>query len=412
MKKNVIYSCLIAVLLLSPVSLVFSQQNEAASWKQFRGNNRNGISSEKGMVSWSENAPQMVWKKEIGQGFSEIVISGNEIYTMFGEKLDSITGTEYIASFDAKTGNEIWKTKVDSIFIDIDNWGDGSRSTPIIDGDYLYCLSSFGKLTALSRKDGKMIWQVDFVAEYGSTVPRWGFSTSPLLIDDMLVIETGGTESRALTAFDKKNGKEIWSNGDWAASYTSPILATIEGKKQIIIASNVTLYSFDIKGDTLWTKKIPVSTPTALPLFIAPNKIFISSIRGIGFFIAEVKNNKATEFLKGNSMKNDFSSSCYRDGYIYGFNVATLQCVSAETGEKKWTKRGFGKGSLVLVDDKLFVLSDQGKLIQVEAKPDAYTENGSIPTIKGKSWTAPSFADGKIYVRNLTEMACYKVTTR
>ncbi|NJO91354.1 MAG: hypothetical protein HC831_22125 [Chloroflexia bacterium] len=106
-------------------------------------------------------------------------------------------------------------------------------------------------------------------------------------------------------------------------------------------------------------------------------------------------------------MKNDFSSSVYHDGYFYGFDIAALVCVSAKTGEKKWTKRGFGKGSLILVDDKLIVLSDKGTLIQVKATPDAYTEQGQMQAIEGKSWTAPSYSNGKIYLRNLTEMACF-----
>nr|MBC8321585.1 hypothetical protein [Bacteroidota bacterium] len=115
------------------------------------------------------------------------------------------------------------------------------------------------------------------------------------------------------------------------------------------------------------------------------------------------------EVIQGGSMKNDYNSSCYYNGYIYGFNVAALRCISAETGEVKWTKRGFGKGSLIIVGDKLLVLSDQGKLILVDAIPHSYVEKGSIQAISGKSWTAPSFVNGKVFVRNLTGMACYKL---
>ena len=134
---------------------------------------------------------------------------------------------------------------------------------------------------------------------------------------------------------------------------------------------------------------------------------FLSAIRNPGFVIAKVENNVASEVITGNSMKTDYNTACYHNGYIYGFNVAALQCISAETGEKKWTKRGYGKGSLILVNDKLLVLSDQGKLVLVQATPDEYKETGLFQAIEGKSWTAPSFSGGKIYVRNLTEMACY-----
>jgi len=401
--------CLPAILTFCLTIPGFSQMDNSEAWIQFRGQFRSGISSEKlPQIDWSKSKPKLLWKKEIGQGFSELIISNGKIYTMISEQTDSISGFEYIVAFDENTGNELWRSKVDSIYIDIDGWGNGPRSTPTIDENYIYSLSSFGKLTANSKKNGKLIWQVDFVKEFGSTMPRWAFSSSPLLVDNVLIMETGGTDSRAFISFNKKDGKVIWTKGNGNASYNSPLLATIDGKEQIIFANGSTLSSYNSKDDTLWTFKMPLRMPTAMPVFIGPNKLFISALSG-GFVIVKIENNKATEVIKGSSMKNDYNSSCYHDGYIYGFHVAALRCISAETGEVKWTKRGFGKGSLILVDNKLLVFSDQGKLILVEANPGSYNEKGFVQAIKGKSWTAPSFANGKVFVRNLTEMACYKL---
>jgi outer membrane protein assembly factor BamB len=149
--------------------------------------------------------------------------------------------------------------------------------------------------------------------------------------------------------------------------------------------------------------------PMASPVVFDGNKIFISTVRSHGFCVVEVADGKVTEILKAGTMKNDFSSSVVYDGHIYGFNVAALQCVSASTGEKKWTKRGLGKGSLIRVGNQLMVLSDKGKLVVVQATPDTYTEKASFQALEGKSWTAPSFSDGRLYVRNLTEMACYQL---
>jgi len=410
MKKNLIIIYLIAIFIFSQIAFVFSQQLESTSWNQFRGSNRNGISSETGLLEkWPESGPELVWKKEIGEAFSEIIISENIVYTMLSERIDSTTGSEFVVSYDALTGKELWKTEVDSIFIDIDGWGNGPRSTPTIDENYIYSLSAYGKLTAISKKDGKIIWKKDFVTEFGATVPRWGFSTSPMLMSDILVVEVGGTESRAFMAFDKKTGNVSWSKENLNATYSSPIKITIDGTEQILFANRGVLYSFNSKGDTLWTYKTPLGSSTALPLFIEPNKIFFSALGEVGYTIIQVQNNKPSELFQGSNMKNDFGSSCYLDGYIYGFNVAALQCISAETGETKWTKRGFGKGTLIIVDKKLLILSDQGKLILAEANPEAYTEKGAFQAITGKSWTAPSYSNGKVYVRNLTEIACYKV---
>ena len=350
-----------------------------------------------------------MWKKEIGSAFSEIIVLEDIICTMTSETTDSVTGSEFLIAFDKKNGDEIWKTKVDSIFFDVDGWGDGPKSTPTYDEDNIYCFSGFSKLTAISKKTGKIIWVVDFVAEFGSSVPRWGASTSPILVDNILIMEVGGTESRGFAAFNKKNGEVIWMKGNGFTTYSSPAITEIDGETQILFTNGSNLHSYNTKGDSLWTFQMPIRNPNSHPVFIEPNKIFISALGSVGFVIVEIIDNKPTQLLQGSTMKNDYSSSVYRDGYIYGFNIATLQCISAETGEKVWTKRGFGKGSFILVNDKLVVLSDQGKLILVEASPDGYSERGSFQAIEGKCWTAPSFADGKVYVRNLTEMACYKI---
>lgn len=388
----------------------FSQTEISTDWPQFRGADRSGKSSEKiTNADWTKNAPDLVWKKNIGSAFSEMTVVDNIVYTMLSEQTDSISGFEYIAAFDAENGKELWKTKIDSLFIDADEWGNGPHSTLAVDDKNAYGLSAFGKFTAVSKKNGKVQWTVDFVKEFGSTPPRWAFSSSPLLIDGVVVMEVGGKESKAFAAFDKKNGKTVWIKGEGGSTYSSPIKANIDGQEQIIFANGNKFYSFNTKGDTLWSYTTPLRSPTAAIVFIEPNTLFASQVGATGGFAVKMENGKGTEVFKSPSMKNDWSSSCYHDGYIYGFNVASLQCISAKTGEKKWSKRGFGKGSLIMVDDKLFVLSDKGKLILVDANPDAYTELGSIQALKGKSWTAPSFSNGKVFLRNLTEMACYKV---
>lgn len=410
MKNNLKQTRILIFLTIIMIYSVASLEVCAQSWEQFRGVNRSGISTEKLTADdWTENQPELIWRKELGSGFSEIIISEGVVYTMISEIIDSITGSEYVVAYDEISGDEIWRSKVDSIYFDEDGWGDGPRSTPTIDSEYIYSLSGHGKLTANSKKDGSFKWQRDFVKEFGSATPRWGFASSPLLVDDKIIMEVGGTESRAFMAFNKKNGETIWASSDGNASHDSPLMVTIEGQNQILFANNRKLYSFNSDGDTLWTFNMPFGGLTAIPLFIPPNKIFLSGVRNPGFSIIQIEDNKAKEVLTGSSMKNDFSSCIYHDGYIYGFHVAALRCITADSGEVKWTKRGLGKGSLILVDDKLLVLSDKGKLVYVDASPIAYLEKGFIQPLTGKSWTAASFLNGKVFVRNLSHMACYKL---
>ena len=379
-------------------------------WNQFRGPDRSGIATETIDINdWNGDNLELVWKFDIGSGFSELIFDNGIIYTMISEVIDSVTGSELVAAFDEKTGKLLWKSRVDSIYFDEDSWGDGSRATPTYDENNIYSLSGHGKLNATSKKDGKLLWQVDFKKEFGSTTPRWGFASSPLLIDNTLIMEVGGTDSRAFAGFNPANGSLIWASGSGNSSHDSPLYTMLDGKPQVIFANGNTLYSYNTKGDTLWTFSMPISRLTAMPLKIDENKLFLSGVRNPGFFVVEIKDNKPEQILTGNTMKNDFSSCVYHDGYIYGFNVAAVRCISAETGETKWTKRGYGKGALMMVDGKLIVISDKGKVIVVEGTPDAYKELASVQAITGKSWTAPSFNDGKIFVRNLTEMACYRL---
>lgn len=406
MYKRIKHTGLLVIILFINLSLV-GQEYIPDGWYQFRGQNRDGISTEE--LNWNGNQPELLWKKDLGSGFSELVVSDGTIYTMISEKTDSIHGFEFIAAFNEGNGEEIWRTKVDSIYIDVDGWGDGPRSTTIIDEKNIYGLSGYGKLTALSKKDGQLLWQIDLIKYFGSSTPRWGYATSPLLIDEKIIMEVGGTENRAFMAFNKKDGSVLWSDGNGRPSHDSPLMVTIEGQPQVIFANGRTLYSYSPEGDTLWTYNMPFRSITAMPVLIDENKIFASGVRTPGFFIIEVSGNKPVTLLTGVSMKNDFNSCVYHNGYIYGFHIAAVRCISAETGEVKWSKRGFGKGSLILVDDKLVILSDKGKLAIAEASHEGYRELTSLQAIEGKSWTAPSFVDGKIYIRNLKEMACYKV---
>ena len=388
----------------------FSQEIDTNAWPQFRGQNRDGVSAEKiSLTDWNQVPPNLVWKKEIGEGFSELTVLDGVVYTMTSVKLDSISGFEFVIAFDEKTGEELWRTQVDSMYYDGDGWGSGARATPAIDQENIYSFSGRGVLSANSRNDGRLLWQVDFVKTFGSTTPRWGFASSPLLLDETVIMEIGGAKNRAFGAFNKKDGKLLWNSGEGVSSHDSPLLTTIEGQEQIIFANGRTLYSYTPEGDTLWTYTMPFGGLTAIPLLLEDNKIFLSGVRTPSFCIVKIENNQALEFLTGPAMKNDFSSSCYFNGHIYGFHVAALRCINAETGEVKWTKRGLGKGSLIVVDDQLLVLSDQGKLVMVDTNPEAYTEHGSVDALTGKSWTAPSFSNGRIFLRNLTEMACYQL---
>jgi outer membrane protein assembly factor BamB len=403
-----IYLTFFVLLFLSQSFFTVSAGTGSGDWNQFRGGARDGRIVNKG-TQWVEPLPELLWSKEIGSGFSEVVIVDNHIFLMMTEKIDSITGWEILVCMDAATGETLWSTRIDEVFIDVDDWGDGPRSTPAVDAQKVYALSASGKLSAINRSSGSIEWTVDFVEQYESTVPRWGYSTSPLLVDDLVIMEVGGVNDHGFGAFEKSTGALKWHTGNITAAYNSPIAAAINGSVQIIFASGSSLYSFDKDGNPLWTYTMPLRSPMAIPVFIAPDQLFVSAANDAGSFIIRIGDSEPEEIMRSSIMRNDFSSSCYKDGYIYGFNVATLQCIDAETGRRLWLSRGFGKGSLIMVNDRLIVLSDLGSLTMVEATPEEFRKISEWDALEGRSWTAPSYANGKLYVRNHTHIACFRI---
>jgi len=407
-KKMKQFSFWLFILIVAQVSI--SAQEPAHDWNQFRGSDRNGIYPEKGLLTeWPENGPELLWKKKITDSFSEVVISDNILFTCCSDTLES-PGSEYVAAYKIENGEEIWKTRIDSIFIDPDGWGNGPRSTPYVDENLVFAQSSFGKLIAVDKLTGELKWQLDFMKEFGTIRPRWGYARTISIVGDIIFAFTGGTEGKAFAGINKKTGKVVWTTGKGDfESYSSPLVVNIDGATNIVMAHDTMLTSLNEKGEVLWTYRMPTVAGNSMPVFVEPNKFFVSRVSRVGSFLIEVNGKEAKPVWDNPTMQCNWSTPVYYNGYIYGFGKSSLQCISIEDGNAIWSKRGYGKGSAILVDGKLIAITERGTMNLVEATPEAYIEKGSFLAIDGKSWTAPSFYDGKVFLRNLTEMVAYKL---
>lgn len=375
---------------------ILNAQSIPAEWPQYRGLNRDGISLEKGLVKgFPESGPKMNWTIPIGEGYSGVVIANGKLFTM-----DSNNKDEFVVGIDPSTGKEIWRVRIDAMFSN--DQGNGPRSTPTVDGNMLYALGANGQLVALSAADGKKIWGHDLVKEFGSEIPNWGTSTTPLIEKDLLIVDVGGKAGHSIMAFNKKNGSVVWNTHTDKQGYSCPIAVTVNGVRQILVFTGTSLVSVSPQGKVLW--KYPWRTSwdanIAAPIFIAPDKVFISTSYDVGAAVVQIKGNSVQEIWKNRVMKNHFNSSVLYNGHLYGFDDATLKCIDANTGEEKWKERGFGKGSLILADGKLIILGERGKLAMAEAKPEAYTQLAEAQVIDGKCWTMPTLANGKLYLRS------------
>lgn len=373
----------------------------SADWPQFRGPNRDGVSPEAAVLKgWPASGPKILWKAPVGEGYSQVVSVKGRLYTLAQQGEDQVA-----LAFDGATGKRLWRTRIDREYND--GQGDGPRSTPTVDGEMVYALSAHGRLAALRAANGQVVWQHDLRAEYGANAPQWGVSTSPLVEGNLLVVNVGGTGNKSIIAFDKTNGKPVWTSQGDGAGYSAPIAITVRGVRQIVVFTADSILSLSPKDGRLFWKspwRTSYDVNAATPIFFPPDKLFISSGYDTGSALFQIrpgdKGVSAVEVWRSRDMKNQFSSSVLHNGTLYGFDNATFKAIDAATGAERWKQRGFGHGSLILAGGHLVVLSDRGKLALVSATPNEYRELGSAQVLDGKCWTSPSLADGRLYVRN------------
>lgn len=387
--------------------------HETNDWPQFRGPHRDGVSREIGLLkAWPESGPTELWRVPLGAGFSGTAIVKNQIYTM-----DSRGDREFVVALAADTGRELWRTPIGKIFKEAA--GNGPRSTPTVEGGFLWGLGSFGDFAAFKAEDGQKIWAVNLQEKFGAKMPIYGFVTAPLIVDDLVLIEAGGPDGQTYAAFNKKTGDLAWASHDGQPAYSSPIEVKFNGVEQSVFLDQTGLVALSRDGEVSWTapfgRKFPIKV--AMPIFVPPDMIVVSASYDIGAMAVRMKPSpKATKkgavlteiAWENRLLRSHFNSPVYHGGLICGFDNAALKCIDVKTGQPRWTKRGgLGKGSLIYADGHLIVLSEQGKLLMIEADASTYKEKSAVQTLEGPTWIPPALAQGRLYLRGKSEMVCF-----
>jgi outer membrane protein assembly factor BamB len=394
---------------VTALSLAVSVRSDTlpGEWPQYRGPARDGRSTETGLLAvWPEGGPPEVWRISMGPAFSGISVVADRLYTM-----DSDAEHESLVRLDAATGDVVWRTAVGKMFEE--SFGNGPRSTPTVDGERVYVLGSLGDLTAVAAESGEVRWQVAFRDAFGAEVPRRGFSESILVTGDLVVVSPGAGSDRSIAALDKRTGEVRWTLRSDPGGYSSPIVVDFDDRRQIVMLSPTHALGLTLEGSLLWEHEFAptVGVKPAMPLWVRPDLLVFSASYDVGALALRLTSaggsTTVQEIWQDRVMRNHFNSSVVVDGYIYGFDNATLRCIEAESGRSVWAKRGgLGKGSLLYADGHLIVLSETGRLLLIEATPDGFVEKSRSQVLQGRSWTAPPLANGRLYVRNLEEMVC------
>ncbi len=392
----------------------------AADWPAFRGAAGDGIARETGLArAWPEDGPPELWRRTIGEGYSGIVVVGDRLFTT-----ELTRGEQRVVSFGTADGQPIWSYSFGTDYQDASGFGNGARSTPAVADGRVFTASADSVLVALDASSGELLWRSDFKEAFGAAVPRFGFGASPMVIGDQVVIETGGTEGRGVVAFDPTSGEVKWTSQDGPASYATPVLMAGSGhgsdgpptlaESHLVLNRRSGLVALaPLTGELLWQHASALDA-IAMPVVLGPDRFLTSSAAmGDGGHVIAIQQREgqwsAEKVWSNARFRNHFNTSVAVDGFIYGFDNATLRCLDGTTGEARWAHRGFGKGSLVTADGLLFVLGDQGQLGLVAADPTELRLLGKVQAMEGKSWTSPTLADGRLYVRDHDELVAFDV---
>lgn len=393
-------------------------------WPTFRGASRTDHSPDQGLLKeWPSGGPKLLWESDVcGKGYSGPAIVGGKIYYT-----GTIDGKAKIICLNGENGKVAWTADLGDDPGDgySTGWGSGPRGTPTVSDGVVYAISANGALAAVDAADGKKKWSKDLVGDFGGQVPQWGYSESPLVDGNWLIVTPGGKDG-AIAALDKKTGKTIWRSQDLTdgAEYSSVIIAEVEGKKQYVQLFMKTLAGVDAEtGKLLWTSGWPKGRTAVIPTPIYQDgKVYITSGYGAGSKLVDISGSEAKDVWESKTMKNHHGGVVLVDGYLYGFSDGGgLTCQDFKTGEKKWNESGEGiqKGAVHYADGMLYCVDEsEGSVFLAEATPDGFVEKGrfSLPEVtklregtNGKVWTHPVVLDGKLYLRDQDLVFCFDV---
>jgi outer membrane protein assembly factor BamB len=391
--------------------LIVSAAPRAADWPQWRGPNRDGISSETGLLAaWPPAGPRLVWRATgLGEGYASLAVARGRLYTQ-GQR----GSQQFVMAFDVKTGSKVWETPTSSRSFR-ESRGHGPRGTPTVDGDRLYTMAADGTVASLDAATGRIIWSQNVAQKYGGAMIPWAFSESPLVDGDRLIVMPGG-RGASLVSLNKLDGTLQWKAGSDEAGYSSAVVAEVEGVRQVVALSGASAFGVRVdNGQALWRyARVSNSTANIATPIVRDGLVFLSTGYGTGGALLKLGAKGASEVYFTREMMNHYSTSVLVGDVLYGFSNSILTAMRFRTGEVLWRHRSVGKGSLIFADKFLYVLGEDGVLGLVEARPDQYREVSrfEFPSGQFPTWAPPAIADGRLYVREQDRLMCYDISAR
>jgi len=396
----------------------------AGDWPQWRGPQRNGISGETGLLKeWPKEGPKLRWKAtDAGRGYSTPAVVADRLYLLGNEGLDN----EFVEALAVKDGKRVWSTRLGRVGHPTQNPNfPAARSTPTVQGEYLYALGSDGDLACLEIGTGKVRWQKNLRTDFGGKHGEWAYSESPLIDGDALVCTPGGSEA-TMVALNKKTGGVIWKcavpEGDEAA-YASAVLVEVGGIRQYVQLLQKGLVGVEAKtGKFLWRYAKPVSKYGAnIPTPVASDGYIYVASAGTGGGAVKLKVKDGSVEPEQVYFESKFPTAiggAVKVGdYLYGTTGQAMLCTEFTSGQLKWEDRALGTASLCYADGRLYLHGENGDVALVEPGPESYREKGRFTppdqpkraNEMEKAWAYPVVANGQLYIRDHDTLWCYDV---
>lgn len=413
---------------IEPTVLVAAE----GDWPGFRGPRRDGIVRDGSLRrNWETAPPRELWRHPLGRAWSSFAVVGNYAFTQ--EQRDE---NECVVAYDLNTGTELWVHEDKAILSIVDaNGGPGPHATPQFHDGMLYSLGGTGILNCLEAASGKCVWSTNILndASDGTTPPKnieWGMSSSPLIVDNLVIVVPGGTEldgrngyNKGVAAYDAKAGTLEWTRGIHQASYGSPRVETIGGIRQLLVTHANGLSGYAVSGtnpgEELWFFPLenPPKVNSSMPWLLDDHSVLFGTGYGIGTACIEIQEEGGKWSINRRWMsarfRPKFNEFFVLDGHIYGLDDGILACMEAKTGTLKWRSGRYGYGQLLLVDDIILVISEDGDLVLVPATPSKPEPVATFKAIEsGFCWNHPVLVRGKLLLRNAVEAVCFDVSAQ
>lgn len=381
-----------------------------SDWPQFLGPKRNGVYGGPAISgSWPAAGPSILWRKPVGEGFSGAVVQAGRLILF--HRLQS---RERVECLEVQTGRTQWQYDYPTNYRDDFGFDGGPRATPSVWEGKVYTFGAQGVLHCLELESGRKVWSVKTHEKFGVRKGFFGAACSPLVEDGRLFLNVGGREQAGLVAFDARTGRVLWTATDDEASYSSPAMATLDGRRQVLFLTRAGLVSADPKsGEVLfrfgWRARSRASVNAATPLAAGPS-IFLSASYRTGAVQLRVKGTELeTVWSSDESLSNHYSTSVIRGDHLFGFHGRqeygqSLRCVVLKTGRVLWSRDGVGAGTVSLAGDRLVVLKEDGELLLVAASPRAFRLIAKARILAPTVRAYPALADGRLFARNQKEL--------